>query len=422
MSAISTKLIKSAGEMFGKKSDSWPVRILFVLFAILPIVDSLNGLINQGGNEGLFSLGVVYRALVCLICLFVIGQSHPKIKTIVLYIILVSILLIPHLFQLTNSTYLMLVVKTLLPILCIEALTRMGEPSRNINVLHTLIRIWSVLFPLAVIIPELLGGGFQTYRYELIGYKGFFYAQNDLCFVLVILFFFACKGALQDLSPYYALALVLNGLCLLQLGLKGGYVLAFLSLIYWAVHNRVPKKWKTKVIIGLILVCLVSLFILSDVVMGIFGRWSYFLRNSDSLVTFFWSGRIDRVPIAINYLNETYGWLSWLPFGSGLSYVSSIAPAGLIEIDPVDILLQFGIFGLGALSLYYGSIIKLRIPQDSRYLQIAASIAILMSLTAGHVFNTALSGMVLGVVLGLVRLTGKSVLSEDVSDSSTCIK
>lgn len=377
-------------------------RLFYLLFLPLPLVDSLNGMINGGGNDGVLSLGMVYRICIIAYCCFVILKGVIPKRSLTVFVVIVMLFVLPHAFDLIDSSFLSLAIKTMLPVLCIEAFIKeCAEGKLGRRDLEQLIDAWSVLFPLAVLLPLVLGIGFQTYGGEDVGYKGFFYAQNDLCFILSILFFFCFGRVLRKASFLNLAKLLLIGICIVLLGMKSGYLLACVSIAYWVMRSEITFIKRIAIVLAIGFSALVAAPFVSDAVGSILNRWMYFSSSSNSFLDFFSSGRLERIPIAVDFLSSTEANPAWFIFGVGMRYGESLAPFGLIEMDPLDLFFQFGVLGTAFLLAYYLRFLFLSLSEDTRHYRFALLMAFALSISAGHVLNSALSAMAFAVMCGL---------------------
>ena len=377
-------------------------RLLYLLFLPLPLVDSLNGMINGGGNEGFLSLGMLYRICIIAYCCFVILKGVIPKRALTVFVATIALFGLPHAFDLIDASFLSLAIKTMLPVLCIEAFIKeCSEGKLGRRDLEQLIDVWSVLFPLAVLLPLVLGLGFQTYGAEDVGYKGFFYAQNDLCFVLSILFFFCCGRVFRNASFLNAVKLLLTGICIVLLGMKSGYLLACLSVAYWVMRSEITLMKRVGIVVAIGFAALAAAPFVSDAVGSILNRWMYFSNSSDSFLDFFSSGRLERIPVAVDFLSSTESNPAWFIFGVGMRYGESLAPFGLVEMDPIDLFFQFGALGTAFLLAYYLRFLSVKPSEDGRQYRFALLMAFALSISAGHVLNSALSAMAFAVMCSL---------------------
>lgn len=381
---------------FPRKQDS---NTLYLFFLVLPLMDSLNGCLNKGGNWGFLSLGIVYRMALILYCLLFLLRSGIQKRTILVLSACACLIILPHLFDFLDENFLSLTVKTVLPILCIEVfISKCSSGDISEKWFETLLNAWCVLFPLTIIVPYLFGFGFQTYGSGSVGYKGFYYAQNDLCFVLSLLFFFSCGRIVKKISFSNVIKLISLAFCIILLGMKSGYLLLAVSIFYWLLKGDFSSKSKAVLIGAIMLLGLLFFGLSADSINSVFERWIYFWKKSENFLMFLSSGRIGRIPqVAFSLANSDISPF-WILFGSGTVYSDFVYPFGLIEMDPFDLFFQYGLIGITFFSVYYGSFLTCRLPKNKKYYRFALVMSLIMSLLAGHVLNSALSSMVFAVL------------------------
>lgn len=402
-SAVVASEVKKTKLESGSKDGFLQIGLLYLLFLPLPIIDSLNGMMNGGANDGIFSLGMLYRLVVLVYCCIVLVRGVIPKRFLAVAVAILLFVMLPHTFDLTSGSFLSLTVKTLLPILCIEAYIKISSSDPYVqNRLDWLINCWSFLFPLVVLVPFVLGMGFQTYGEGTTGYKGFFYAQNDLCFVLSVLFFFASGKMFRRLSFSNVLQSILLGFCIMLLGMKGGYILMFVSILYWIMKSEMTAIRRLVTVLLICAVFVIAAPLISDIMSSVVNRWLYFSNVSSSFLDFFSSGRLERIPVAFEYCNTTELNPAWFLFGTGMRYGESLTPFGFVEMDPLDLFFQFGLLGALLIIAYYLGFLFVRLPNGKGHYRAALVMAFVLSVAAGHVLNSALSAMFFAVICGLV--------------------
>ena len=377
-------------------------RLFYLLFLPLPLVDSLNGMINGGGNDGVLSLGMVYRICIIAYCCFVILKGVIPKRSLTVFVVIVMLFVLPHAFDLIDSSFLSLAIKTMLPVLCIEAFIKeCAEGKLGRRDLEQLIDAWSVLFPLAVLLPLVLGIGFQTYGGEDVGYKGFFYAQNDLCFILSILFFFCFGRVLRKASFLNLAKLLLIGICIVLLGMKSGYLLACVSIAYWVMRSEITFIKRIAIVLAIGFSALVAAPFVSDAVGSILNRWMYFSTLSNRSWTSFPAAGLRESPsLLISYLPPRpipHG----LFFGVGMRSVKASRPS--VSLRWIRSTYSSNSGCLVRLSCWrnYLRFLFLSLSEDTRHYRFALLMAFALSISAGHVLNSALSAMAFAVMCGL---------------------
>ena len=221
-----------------------------------------------------------------------------------------------------------------------------------------------------------------------------------------MLFFFCCSNVFRRASFVNVAKLLLVGVCIILLGMKSGYILLVVSIVYWIARSEITLAKR----IGIVLmVCLASLAlapIISEAVYSILDRWMYFSSTTPSFMDFFSSGRFERIPTATNYLFANEENPLWFVFGVAMRYGECLAPFGLVEMDPVDIFFQYGLVGATFLLVYYGRFLFWKLPNDKKHYRFMVLVAFAMAVAAGHVLNSALSSMVFAILCCAVVSVG----------------
>ena len=135
--------------------------LLWILLLILPIMDSLNGLLNNGGNKGGISLGIIYRFTVMLGCALALTAYKVRRRAAIFYALFLGLLILSLSLNSRNmGQYLNLLVRLVLPMLiitAIESCARAGVLRKNLT--RDLFLKWRYWVPITIFIPYLLGMG-----------------------------------------------------------------------------------------------------------------------------------------------------------------------------------------------------------------------------------------------------------------------
>ncbi|MGG7058126.1 O-antigen ligase family protein [Clostridium tertium] len=388
--------------------------IFFNMFLILPIIDSINGFINNGGNENGLSLGIIYRFTVFLICLFILYKFSILKSSFGIFIGIILFIFIPQLFHTYELVKLLILLfKLILPIVCIE--TYKSISSKEIlseNFVEKLFDYWSIIFPSTILLPYFMGIGFNTYGSGAVGYKGFYYAQNDVGFILSILYIYSVSKFVNKITFRRIVSVILIMICSLLLGLKSNYMIIIVITAYYLVKkNRNKGSYKNKLIMILaVVIGIIGIYcVYNEQIKMIYERWIYF-SSMRSFTSFMTSARSDRILPTLFYIRENHSMLYFI-FGTGLSYTNANL-SQFIEMDFFDIYFQLGYIGLMFILFYYFSVYFRHRKKESNksFYNIAFLVTMVISFLAGHVLQSALSGMFLSMICcGLI--TNKNYLN-----------
>ncbi|MBB1124548.1 O-antigen ligase family protein [Limosilactobacillus albertensis] len=395
------------------------------LLVILPIMDSLNGLLNGGGNENGLSLGIVYRLIIVVVSVMY-WCFYGLNKRALIYLLLIFVYLLLSVIGSTDygTTYIILLFKLMLPIIIIETIRSLYNNnklnSRNINFI---MNSWLLLFPLTMIIPYFLGIGFSTYgdstsisQQAQAGFKGLYYAQNDISYVIDILYLYVINKVSMNTKILYIAEYIMVLIVSLIMGLKGNYLIIAVVTVYYVFKGSKDSKSRLQKFILLIMVIIgiaaIFTFFMNDL-NTIIQRWQYFY-NKNGFLSFFTSTRSDRIAPTYNWISEIAGIKGFL-FGTGYNYTIMIPIFKFVEMDIFDILFQLGIVGAVLIYGYYFSIYLKN--KHIKFYSGAFLLTILISTLSGHVFETALSGVFFAVICsGLIVNSNSDFKGESLSE------
>ena len=368
--------------------------LIVLLFSVLPLVDSANGLIVRQGGP---SVGSIYKVGLCAILLLpVLRAQCVKRKTLgsllaVCVYIFFSVGVNLFLF---NETELLsdFIIKLIFNVATFALLM---ENYRNGTLsamsFYRMLNNSAWLLPACYLIPYVLGLGFTVYGN--MGYKAFFIAQNELSLIIVALFFF-CLYKLTLKFCFSSLAqagLIL--LCGLLLNTKATILACLLGAAVYFVYMliRMPTRIRLYALAIMIFACLIFHKVIIEVCAAMAGRFlSLLTKHYDgSILTAILSGRDYLAENAWTALTEEY-FLFRFFFGNG--FCSTV----LVEMDIVDIFFYLGAFGAAAVVAFLvGVFIKSRknLKSDPTCLRSLSFWIIIAFLNvAGHVLFMAMSG------------------------------
>lgn len=269
---------------------------------------------------------------------------------------------------------------------------------------------YSFLFYAFNFIIGAFGFGYNTYSNNE-GVKGFFYAMNEVAIGVLI-----CGGILQMIfisSRYYLLFLFVSFLVIFIGVLSStkvmfiGALIVFLYFLYIHVSDSINNKRINKktfflfITVHIILPILILFsFYYAYYLTNIFDRLQYFYNKLD-ILTFVFSNRNVYAKMALDLFLNNYNSIEIL-FGSGVLWTYAFNDINMVEIDLIDFLMSYGLFGVFITYGFYIFIVlknqfKKRIYY--RYTNIIMILVLCISLTAGHVLNSGHAGIFLGLLM-----------------------
>ncbi|WP_260444203.1 O-antigen ligase family protein [Listeria rocourtiae] len=411
-----------------------PLNILIFigLTAIFPLIDFLNGLFLTTGIP--VPVGVSYRFVFLLFLLISIGMEDlPKSGlTYITFLFITGNLLIwllQGIFLQNPISWMMadlsVFIKYFLWVLIPYYIYQRKSILRTIRYEELFIVI-SFLFTAGLLIPYVLGVGYQTYDNSDAGYKGYFFANNDTSFAFIISITFTARALWLQLAGKWNMRLLLllvlyagNIICLLLVGTKTGILYGVTVSVFLLVHLLFGTGYRST--LHRILIWIASFLAIGwvvfrgihyavEIVEGTYERIVYFYHLYDGdLVRLLTSSRSDFLESGMTYFLEDSNLGFSFLFGQGFEYrLENFGRFGLIEMDFFDGLFGLGILGILLLIVMLGYFLWLAFAKGERSIYSYMFLVIVMySFFAGHVLFSALSSTFLGLVCGGIILSRK---------------
>jgi hypothetical protein len=324
--------------------------IIILLFAILPVVDSVNGILL---SRGLPSIGTVYKmGVLALLLLFCIrsGKAQPALLACGLCAVgYIAVSVAVNMFVLgsdliTKDFPIKLAFNALQLVLLLNCHRAGYLTGKGINkIFH--ISTWLMI--VMILVPYGLGLGNTIYSGG-IGYKGFFYSNNELSVVLLILFYYSLYRTTMRLSLSNIIQLGGIAVCVLLLNTKSGMIACALGVVLFIVeYLRKPNARFKGLLVVLIVAALLLAkdFILSQV-KGFIDRQTY-------LHTLYGGSFLDTLVSGRTFLLED----AWENFASGEGFLlrfilgNGFCSTTLVEMDFIDLFFYLGVFGVTAVAV-----------------------------------------------------------------------
>jgi len=246
-----------------------------------------------------------------------------------------------------------------------------------------------------------------------IGTRGFIYAGNELSAALIL------SGAILQMKllvenkyiNFFIVGFVMltsSALITSKVSVLASFLIIIVFLGIKVINGshsfKIPKKAFYYSLAILILLSLVGSTVLYYVLFksNLIERLSYFYDKVD-LITFLLSHRNVWAVEALGAYSTHYSVLELL-FGAGQSWFHYVSANKLVEIDFVDFLLSYGLFGVffcyGFIGyvLYKAMRFKLRNPY-ALYVVFMALLLVALSLTSGHIFSSGTAGFLIAALV-----------------------
>ena len=408
-------------------SDRIRLHIFLLLIMIFPIVDIFNGVfISYGSN---IPLGTAYRIFFIAYILYgVLAKGMKQTDDYVLLLITLFSLTIICIFQaLFFETGFNLLVEEMSYVirfslcLLIPFFAKQFEIALSVKGLSKLTIVLDVFLIGGLVVPYVLGLGNNTYD-DAAGFKGFYFATNDIAYAFLIMLFFVGWFLIQQNKSVIPASLLLilyflNMYCLLILGTKSGLLTGVLYTFYligyflfrYRSDSLYEQFFVFEFLLGLLLLLLMKgkEFLLTSL-SSVIARFTYFrtLYQDDWPRLLLSSRNVYLRDAAANFSqvpkNQLIFW-----FGSGFENRWNWygRKGGLIEMDFFDMFFSYGIIGTIILVAVVVHFLKVAVYQgSSKFCVFLLIFTVIYSFLVGHVFFSALSATVFGFMCMFIQV------------------
>lgn len=386
-------------------------KIFYLLFVLSLIFDNVNGVLLQNNIIFPISVGQLYRIFSILIMFTTIFmmyknkiKNYPKILCLFLILVILTFI---YFFQHKSisgwSQDFLYATKLFFPVLIIICLHELYKKNLiSIHVIEKIMKTYSILAPLSLIIPSIFGVDFGSYN--LGGTKGFYVSNNEINIVLICTFIFSIHTFFNKKNIKNFIIFILNTIGLFIITSKTSLaILAFVTL-YYILKNINSRKDIFIYLVGIISVILIFSVVFQDMIFETIARLKYFYNDltlEGTIIDFIMSTRNRRVIPALNeviFNGTVVGIINGI---IGIGRYQQVIPnklSTLMELDFFDTWLWFGLIVAIIILIYYISILwKTRKLKDVVPYRMMYFLILLFSLTAGHVWYSPLAGTMLGL-------------------------
>jgi hypothetical protein len=395
-------------------------RLLVFLFSIMLIVDSVNGLTMRAAD---FSVSAPFKGL--LLVLVVLYLKRWVSVSLVLLVLLLFVFV--HFFVLGDVEPAVSSSEMLFKCFSIVIFYWFFRRLLQDRDHHTVVVIAAIAG--MVIVANLMVGvsGFGYAQYvsadqTTIGSRGFFYSGNELSVIYVLVVSIILMKLIVEARYFWYIAVgLISTMLSVLLATKVtilSVLLLFISFPFLSVVDRrllnfrlSRKKFKFAALISVLFPAVVfsSVYILLYEI-NLIGRLEFFYSTAD-FVDVAMSGRNLLAADAWSIFSRDYSTIATF-FGRGEYWDGSLDSSKLVEIDPVDILMTYGLIGL---CLVYGFFTAIMVQVAGnvqhnpfgKYVLFTTVLLMGISFTAGHVVYSGTGGYLLAALLALGTLNSR---------------
>lgn len=378
--------------------------VLYFLCILTPIIQIINSAFLFDAGES--SFGKVFRLLVVIISFgVVLKTSRKQTKWISILTVILLFVTTFHIMRGANIFEALLnMMKFLSPYVLISAFVGVIE-KRGVTVdyFDKILNFLTIFVPLSLIIPRILGLGYE--RYEGSGYQGLYFENNALVLVLIIIFIFSLENLFVKRNIKNILCVGLTTFSMIINGSKSSmafFALVVVLYIFRYIFVQNPKQFPLRITVILVVFVILSVGlypVISPLIESRIAAYRYYytggvLVNGGTVIDFLTNGRTAFMRY---YFQNYYGNDSLLNIVFGIQSLTDIR----VEMDIIDIFLYFGIIVVIVLAVYFLKAAK-ALPRCSFMIKLMFASIMVYSLLAGHVWNSSLAGLPFSLIIAIV--------------------
>ena len=380
--------------MIKKKELSYEF-IIVILFSILPIIDSINGILIE---KQMTSIGTLYKVFVIGV-LLILGISDGKMirKQWGIIFVIIGYVLMTILTNSIVSNYsiisvdfpVKLIFNAVMFVLLVQNITKKHISADSI---YKILNNNTYIIIICVLVPYALNIGNAIYAGN-IGYKAFYYSQNELNASLIVLFFFSLYKLYNKITIQALFQVCGVLICVLLMSTKSSLMACAIGIFIYLIDYIRKENSRRKVVIiiaGIIAILISGGFVISKIADMFTRQSSLFNMYDGSLIATLTSGRTYFLEDAFSEFIESDLFIERLLIGNGF------CSNNLIEMDFFDIFFYLGIVGVTGVIIFAMYVImksKKNMRSEKCLIRKTGFIVMLaFSFFTGHVLFMATSG------------------------------
>jgi len=376
-------------------------KIIFGSFAAMPLVDSLNGLFRSQGLN--ISVAIIYRLLLILLLLAFSYNKVIKDKIFGSVAVLMGISMLAHLLlgaKIYKEFYLYFY-WLFFPLLYLGIYELKEKSILQNHILHRLFYLYSLVVPLTIIIPRIIGMGRATYSGGQ-GFAGFYIANNGISYFVCILLLYSTYRCLEEttIERLVPIALLLMSATLIgTMACLGTVMLAVLGASFVLLRKTRRNNTRPLIFIALIIGILALVcFQNYDSLQAVVHRRVWFVKHNAMLITAITSGRSHFLLNNIALFQQSFGYNAI--FGMGVL-------EKMTEMDIFDIIFEYGFIAAVVYSIFV--IKSIRQAEKSVFMWLLILYTLAFSTVVGHVFTNTMASTVFALFLNMDICNRKEV-------------
>lgn len=308
-------------------------RLVYVLFLMLPILDSINGvLVRQYGK----SIGTIYHVLLVVILLLFTLYDLTTNKRLYRRRELFAVSLIVYISVLVNTLFFnspdnraelrMKFICTLINLYCLNQLTNSGR--LKAETCGKILEASAFMVPITIIFARVVGLGNTAYISSSRGFLGFYSSSNELNFMLLVFLCIILESAFIKKQFKYIVCALLLTFCSIMIESK--ISMGCVIIIYFLYTIRVIVR-----ILRGNRICWWAPFVPFAVIGSVIVLWDQII----SIVTSFLI-RQNHLSIGLNNGNGVYGILNYFTSGR-IAHANNIFEDAYGSVSDIGKIIRF---------------------------------------------------------------------------------
>lgn len=314
-----------------------------ILLMLNPVFDNITGfLLLNGYTSNFSSMLKSFILFMCILQIFINRRCYIRNIKLILFGALLMAINFMFTFLYFDEGYIYNINITI-RLLNLFVLCMYFGIFKQFNT-QLLMNYYSWFYPLSLLVPTALGIGYHTYKYDQIGYKGFYYAGNEISVIMIIIVAYSLNRVIYNKSKVNMINFALNVICSILIGTKAIIIACLvISIAYWL---RTIKKRNAAENIFELLIVFVLLFVIAicfkSYIDSLITIWQVrFAKLGNKWFDFLLSTRNIKLREAFDVIKNKNKLLIFL--GSG-AYFITVKNGITIEMDFFDLLSYYGCF------------------------------------------------------------------------------
>lgn len=377
--------------------------LLYALCIMIPIIQIINSAFLFSDGES--SFGKVYRFIVLLISTFIVMKTSMKQTKWMMLLLVVNLIVVSYQVGCGVSLFdaILNMVKLLCPYVTAGAFIGLIDKGKiDVAYFDKMIRDLMIIMSLSIIIPRILGIGYE--RYEGSGYQGLYFENNALVVVLVVTFIYSLENLYRKRNLKNLFYVSLTTFSMVINGSKSSMALfAVITVLYILRYIFVlnPTKFPLRLITVIVAILGLGVMlypVIYPLVEKRIDAYMYYYVggvqvNGGTVLDFLTNGR---TAFAMSYFSKYYAQNSMMNVLFGIQRYGEIR----VEMDPIDIFLYFGLLVSVLLIVYIVKTVR-NLKYASFMVKLMFWSIMIYSFLAGHVWNSSLAGLPLSIILAI---------------------